>query len=100
MRKITANGMVASAIDGRTRCLSALVEQSNSRVRRPSSTKNPVTRVQPIESWRPETGKIGCSIANQYLRRNARKKTGTATPMSESTTAPLSSDDPCRLAER
>ena len=70
---------------GSTRWRRASAEQSNSRVSRPSSTKKPVTRVQPsAESWRPDTGKIGVSTANQYLSRKARKKTGTATPMSDS----------------
>ncbi len=37
--------------------MSALAEQSNSRVSSPSRTKKFVTRVQPRLSWRPETGK-------------------------------------------
>ena len=101
IRKITAKGIVARATAGSTRWRSASVEQSNSRVSSPSRTKKPVTRVQPsAESWRPDTGKIGVSIANQYLRRKARKKTGTATPMRESTTVPLSNVEPWRLAAR
>ena len=60
-----------------------------------------MTRVQPsAESCRPDTGKIGVSMANQYLRRKARKKTGTATPMRDITTVPLSNVVPLRLAAR
>ena len=101
IRKITANGIVASAIEGSTRWRRASAEQSNSRVSSPSATKKPVTRVQPsAESCRPDTGKIGVSMANQYLSRNARKKTGTATPMSDITIVPLSNVEPCRFAAR
>ena len=57
IRKITANGIVASASAGRIRCLRASQAASHSRVRSPSRTKKPVTRVASMpESWRPETG--------------------------------------------
>ena len=86
---------------GSTRWRRASAEQSNSRVSSPSSTKKPVIRVQPrAESWRPDTGKIGVPTANQYLSRNARKNTGTATPMSDSTIVPLSNVVPFRFAAR
>jgi hypothetical protein len=38
-------------------------------------------------------------MANQYLSRKARKKTSTATPISEPTTDRLSSVPPWRRAE-
>ena len=90
MRKIMAKGIEARAMPGRIRCLSASQEASHSRVSSPSRTKKPVTRVAST-SCRPETGSQPSSIAKTYLSRKARKKTGTATPMSEPTMERLSS---------
>ena len=80
--------MVASARAGRIRCLSASHDASHSRVRMPSRTNIPVTRVasRPV-LWRPETGSRFHSTAKKYLSRNAVKNTGTATPTSEKMTA-------------
>ena len=101
MRKMTANGIVASARAGRTRCRNESHAASHSWVRMPSRTKKPVTRVasRPV-LCRPETGNQLFSMANWYLSRKARKKTGTATPTSEATIDRLSKTPPRRRAAR
>jgi hypothetical protein len=67
----------------------------------PSRTKKPVTRVASILLCRPETGQpTKLRTAKMYFSRKARKKTGTATPMSETTTLALSKKDARRRAAR
>ena len=57
IRKITANGMVPSAIQGRIRCLTASQAASHSRVISPSRMKSPVTRVASMPGvCRPDGG--------------------------------------------
>ena len=101
MRKITAKGMDASAMAGRIRCLKASHAASHSRVSNPSSTKRPVTRVALMPTLsRPDGGSQPSCTAKTSRRTKARKKTGTATPTSEVTTAPVSSAVPRLRAAR
>ena len=65
IRTITASGIVASVIAGRTRWRRASRLASNSRVRNPSSTAKPVTFVASTATdWRPDGGNQPRSTAN------------------------------------
>ena len=103
MRKMTAKGMVASAIAGRIRWRNASQAASHSRVSSPSRMNRPVTLVASmLGSCRPDGGQqLPSSTATKYLSRKARKKhrDGHADER-EDDEAPLSRGRPLRLAAK
>ena len=99
IRKITANGIVASAIDGRIRWMHRVPGGV------PLPGEDPVEHEEAGDPGgvdagvcRPGHGQHPHFTAKTYLSRKARKNTGTATPISENTIELLSRAQPRRFA--